>query len=128
MTDGESTLSYHVAHRIRKRSKAKKIRDSRTIFSDYSGNLLLRESEFLLEPIVSVCFFDRVEIGPLEVLHKGQGKHLALVKLADNRRNRSPAEGLGGAQSPLSGDEFITVSRDAKDHGLEKTARAHGQL
>ena len=71
MTHRELSGRQPPLHRLGQFQKPQKIRDRRSLFADAARDFLLRQAELVVQLMVGVRLFDRVEVLALNVLDEG---------------------------------------------------------
>ena len=78
-------------------------------FTDDLGNLFLAIAEFFQQSAVALGFFQRVEVGALDILDDRDLQRLGVARLDDDDRDFVQAGALRRAPAAFAGDDFISV-------------------
>ena len=105
----------HRLDRVRKGEQAQGVRDGRTALAEAARDVFLGEVVLFDELREAGGFFDRVEILALQVLDDGDFERVAVVALADDRRNGRALQRGAGAPATLARDEFVSRIAPADD-------------
>src|SRR5947209_17100426 len=87
-------------------------------FADDAGEIGLRIAEFAAELFVAHRFFERIEIGALNVLDHGNFKRRLLVGFYEDDRHVMHAGALRRPPASLAGDDLVSVG-DAGDRAYQ---------
>ena len=104
--------------------EAKGVGDRGTRLADAIGDLLLGQAELVDQLAVGEGLVDRIEVGPLDVLHERDLELVAVRQLADQRRDPVETGQAGGADATLPGDQLVAVERLGDEHRLEHAVLA----
>ena len=74
-------------HFLRQAEDAEKIRDGRAFFADAFGEVFLGQFELVLQPLVRLGRFERVQVLALDVLDQRHLEEFALGRFLDERGN-----------------------------------------
>ena len=74
---------------------------------DSLGELFLSRTKIRHELLICARFFQRVELGPVEVFQERVAEQIPVFGFPDDCRNRGFASELGGAQAALTHDQFV---------------------
>src|SRR5437868_15109192 len=97
------------------------------MFAEALRDLLVGDAESLDEAPQSARFFDRVEVGALQVLDEPQHELLVVPRFgADNRRHRVEPGQPGSAPAALARDQLVTVGKAPDEQRLQNTVKADG--
>ena len=91
-----------------------RIGDMRAAFADDFRQLRLGIAKIGPKPLIAARLLDRVEILALDVLDDRQFQSFAIIGFVNDDGNIGETRELGGAPTPLAGDDFIGVG-DAGD-------------
>src|SRR3546814_10968976 len=83
---------------------------------------LLAVPELGDQPLKSFGFFDRVQVGALDILHQRQFESGGVVQLPDNGRNLVQPRRLCRPPAPFAGDDFIATAAERADENRLKQA------
>lgn len=83
------------------------VADGGACLADAEGDVVLRHVEFSRQAAVGAGLFHRVEVLALDILDDRQLQGLAVVDVAHHHRDGGQAGQLGGAETPLAGDQLI---------------------
>ena len=84
--------------------------------------LLLCVAELLHQQSIGPGFFERIEVGALDVLDEGDFQRLAVAQFADEHGYVMNAGPLGGAPAAFAGHDFVlAASQRPDDDGLEQS-------
>src|SRR3546814_4586213 len=87
---------------------------------------LLAVPELGDQPLKSFGFFDRVQVGALDILHQRQFESGGVVQLPDNGRNLVQPRRLCRPPAPFAGDDFIaTAAERADENRLKQRSEEH---
>jgi hypothetical protein len=86
----------------------------------------VRASEVVEELLVGGRLLERVQLRPVEVLQQRVAQQVAVVRLADDRRDRRQARRLRRAPATLAHDELVPVTDGADDDRLQHADLADG--
>ena len=130
VSGGELLLLQEPADRCRELKQAKRVGHGRAVFSDNVCDFLLGEQKLFHQSLVAVGFFDRIEIGSLEVFDHRECERGAIVGGADDRGDFGPSESCCGPEATFSGDEFkaAAVWRRANRDRLEESVNPKARL
>src|SRR5438128_649096 len=96
--------------------QTKKVCDGRSLFSDAARNLLLRQTEIVMELVVCVGLFHRVEIFALDVLDERNLQCVTVVmEILNYGWDALQASPLRRAKSALAGDQPKLMIAGAAD-------------
>ena len=100
------------------------IRDVAARLVDQFGDFRLAHALFVGEMLVGARFFDRVEVFALDIFDQRNRHHLALIEIADNRRNFMQFGALRRAPAPFAGDQLVAALalKRTDDDGLDDPA------
>ena len=91
------------------------------------GGLLLCESVFLNEGLITGRLFNGVQVFPLEVFNETQLHDGTVVGLDDDRRNLVEAGQLGSPPAAFAGDDLVIAGGQTADgEGLDDPVDADG--
>src|SRR5689334_14230265 len=108
MSDAEYSVSQHLSDCRWELKNAKHVGDGRAVPPHHRCNRLLSVSKFSNELVVSLRFFDWIEVTTLEIFNQGETEQLAIVDIFDNRADVMPAK-LGRCPQPsLAGDQLVS--------------------
>ena len=82
------------------------------------------QSVFRCEPVVCTRLVDRIQVLALDVLDERDQERLAIGDRADDCRDRGEPRLLGREETPLAGDELVSVRGGAKENRLEDSSLA----
>src|SRR2546428_539422 len=94
-------------------------------------DLIMSEAELFAEAFEPASFFDRVEVGTLEVLDQAEHQLRVVAGVAaHDRRHRVEAREPSGTPSSLSRDQLVAVDASADEERLQHAVLAYrfGQL
>ena len=109
VSDAQRSVANGLLQFGRQLQERHEVGDGRPAQTEPRGQLLVGHlvvGQVLLEPL---RLLDRVEVGPLNVLHQGRLEALLIVEVHDGDRDRGHADGLGGPQPSLAGDQLIAI-------------------
>ena len=72
--------------------------------TDLLRDLFLAHSKFAGKPRVTLRFFDRIEIGALQIFDQREFQHIAIVRRSNNDRHLRQSCGQRCSPAPLTGD------------------------
>ena len=115
------------AHLLGQTQQAKVIGDRRAVLADRDGNLLLRQSRLVAEPLVGLRFLDGIEVLALDVLDQRGLEEFLVADLGDVDRQLQQAGDLRCPPAALAGDDLEALALAAHDDRLHQ-ARAADRL
>jgi hypothetical protein len=78
-------------------------------------------TELLQQLLVGRGLFQRVEVGPVDVLEQGVAEHVVVAGVPDDRRDELVAEGLSGTPTAFSHDQFVGAGFEfTNNNGLKE--------
>ena len=105
---GERSLNFN-----RESQEPHFVRHRAPAFSDFLGNLLLREIEFFNQFFVGPRFFKNVQVLALDIFDERDLKFFPLPRFfPDNHRNHFESGDFGRFEAPLTRDQLILLRRD----------------
>src|ERR1041385_96168 len=110
MTRRDLAILDHELDRVGQSQQAQQVRDRRSILSNRVGYLLLSEAELVEQTLIAARFFDRVEVGALQVLDEGKHEHCLLVEVPHDRLNVGPSKVGRGSETPFPRDELESIA------------------
>ena len=135
---GERAALDEVEHVVRQLEQSQTVRHGRLRAADPLGELAERERELVLEKRVGACLLDRREILACDVLDEREDQRLAVVGLADERRDRREPRRAGRPPAALAGDELLApvaervgrapAGRPLRAHGLRQAAQRSASI
>src|ERR1035437_9782779 len=128
MALGYASLGKRVLDRQVEVEQSQGVGYGRASLADSSGDVVLRQGEFVGQLPVGMSFLYCVEVCPLDVLDDGDGKLVALGQLPDDRRDVVQSGHLGGANSSLAGHELVAVQyfgHRSEEHTSELQSRQY---
>ena len=103
-------------HRRRQPQQPQKVRHSRALLAHSSGDLLLRHPELVVQLVIRVRLFHRVEVFALDVLDQRELQRVAgLEGVLHHGRHGGQPRLLRGAEAALAGDQLVLIA-GAHDH------------
>ena len=75
----------------------------------------MRRAELVEQLLVRGRLFEGVQVGAVDVLEQRIAQHGVVAGVANDRRNRVPADGLGGTPPPFAHDELVATATDFPD-------------
>ena len=106
---------------------AQKVRDRGAFLAHPLGEVLLGELEFVLEPLVRLGCFERVQVLALDVLDERHLQELALGRfLHDGRNGLEPGEPCR-APPALACDQAVAAACSVHDDGLDDPLLFYGR-
>src|ERR1051326_3158086 len=116
VTHRQRSRREQLLHALRQLHQAQKVRDRRALFADLLRDLFLRQSEFFVQLVIGVRFFDRVEVLALDVLDERELQGVAVGRaLLDDDRYFAESRFLRRAEAALAGDQPVLVIADARN-------------
>jgi hypothetical protein len=122
----ERVLLDHLLDRGRQLQESQGVGDRDPAAADTRRHLLVRETEVLDELLVRSGFFERVEVGAVDVLDQCVLERRRVVSGSDQGRDRLQAGATGGAPTALARDQLVAVVRGTHEHGLEHADLPNG--
>ena len=110
MPERKFSAADHLPNGRRQREQAEHVRYRRPLSADRFTDLLLGERETRDQFLITLRFFNRVQVAPLEILDEREREHRLIVELANVHRNVAPTEFLDRPETPLTGHEFKSGS------------------
>src|ERR1700716_3311678 len=110
MTGGDVSSLHHAPDGCGKCQHAEEICDCGAVLPDSIGHLLLGKAELIEETLIALRLLQGIEVGALEILDKGEGKHRSVIEVAHDSRNLRPAKASSRPQSALPRDELPTTA------------------
>jgi hypothetical protein len=107
MAKGEGAIPDESLYFVGEGQQSQGIRDRRSVLADSLGDLLMGKSEVIDELPVAFRLFDGIEIFALKVFDEGERKQLLIGNVSNDGWDRTPTESVGGAEPPLTCDEFV---------------------
>ena len=90
--------------------QAEEVRDRRPLLPNPLRDLFLRQAELLVELVVCVGLFDRVQVLALDVLDQRDLKHVAIGhRFLDDHRHGVQTSLLRRTEPPLTCNETVSV-------------------
>ena len=112
VTGGEFAVLDIALHRIREFQEPQRVGDVAAALADNPGDLFLAVVKLLHQRAIAFRFFQRVEVGALNILDDGELQRFRIRRLDDDDRHFVQAGALRGAPAPFAGDDLVAV-RDA---------------
>ncbi len=84
---GELSRRHKLEHRRGQMQQAQRVRNAGAGFADPPRNLLLRQSELLLQAQVALCLFYNVQVFPLQVFDQGYFHNLLRIRRPHDDRH-----------------------------------------
>lgn len=97
-------------HQRREPKQTQGIGDLRTRPSDPLGQFLLGTTEIFKQLTIGSCFFQRVQLGAMQVLQQRISQKVRIIHIPNNRRNSGKAGIFSSTQPSLTHDELIAPS------------------
>ena len=94
-------------NRFRQGQQAEGIGNRTAAFADGFGNGFMRQAEFVGETLQAACFFNRVEVFPLQVFNQTHCQRGFVADVFDDDGNLGQPGQLAGAPAAFSGDQFV---------------------
>ena len=116
MAGGDLAFLEQATHAGRELQQAEGVGHGGAVLAHGVGDLLLRGAELLLEPLVALGLFDRIEVGALQILHERERERLAVVDDLHQGGDLRPTESGGGAVPSLTCDQL--EARAAAERGV----------
>ena len=109
MPRGEHTGGDPALDGRRELQQTQRVGDLRTRAPDAVRQLVVRAVEVLQQLVVGGCLFQRVQLGPVQVLQKRVQQKLLVVRGPHDRGDRLQAGLTAGPPAPLTHDELVAV-------------------
>ena len=110
------------ADTFRQRQQADGVGDMAAALADRISELLLRIAELIHQLLIGARFFQRIEVGALDILDQRDLQRLAVGKIADQHRHLVHAGALSRAPAPFAGDDFeLAIAALAHHQRLQQT-------
>ena len=94
--------------------------------ADFARDVFLLEFEFVGQPRVGLSFFDRIQIGALQVFHQRKLKHFEVGRLTDDDGNFFQSGLTRGAPATFARDELEETANLADNERLDDAVLADG--
>ncbi len=119
---GKRPLRQHVAHRIGKLQKTKAVSHVATALSDNLTQIILSVAMFSDQLLVTQRFFERVQVGALNVFDDCKLKRGPIIDITNDNGNFGETGKLSCAPATFTGNDFKTVLIDSpNDDRLDDT-------
>ena len=117
--DRNQILGHPCLHLLMQVEQSHRVGHRRPASTDLLRDLFLAHSKFAGEPRVTLRFFDRIEIGALQIFDQRELEHFAIVRRSNNDRHLGQSCVLRCAPAAFTGDQFVTAIDLADDQRLD---------
>ena len=128
MTQRYGAIAHHAADGVGKGQQPEHVGDRRALPPHGVSNLQLRQPELRDEFLIPLGFFNRIEVGTLQVLDQREREDGLIIEFSHVNGNVLPSECLDGAESPFARDEFETCATRTYEQRLEQSTRPDAVL
>jgi hypothetical protein len=126
VADGEQILRNPNLNLRMQIKQAKRIRHRRAAAAHFEGDVFLPHSEFTGQASIALGFFDRVEIGPLQILDERELEDFKIAGGTNNNRHMGKTHFLSGAPTTLARDQLVPALNRADDERLNNAVLLDG--
>ena len=109
----------------RRTTQPQQIGNMAAAFADSLGQLCLRIGELIDKPLISFSFFDRIEIGTLDIFDQANLQSGDIIDRLNNHRHLVQPRLLRGTPAPFTGNDFEAVTGRAHQQGLQHARFLH---
>ena len=106
---GNSAIHQRLFDRGRRVQQKHGICNRRAAFPHTTGNRLMRKLKFLDQVMVSLCFFDGVQVGALDVFNQRQFEQLLICGVTDDHRDGIQPCLARGLQTTFAGNQGVNT-------------------
>ncbi len=106
MAHADRALDDAGLNRLRQLSQPQKVGHRRSAFADSGRGLVLSETELMDQAMIGFGLFNRIQVGPLDVLHQRHFQQLVVVDRSHHHRDLTQSGAPRGAQTALAGDQL----------------------
>ncbi len=110
MPGGQDTCGYSALNQWWKLKQSQRVGYLRTGPTDPVCELFVCGAEVLQELLVRCCFFQRIQLAPMQVFQKGITEKVIVGSITDDRRDRFESRSLHCPPATFTHDQFIRFS------------------
>ena len=119
MTHGNRARAERLFNGLRRAGQTQQIGDMTAAFANGLGKLGLRIGELIDKPLISLSFFNRIEVSALHILDQADFQRGDIIDRLNNYRHLMQARHLCRAPASFTGDNLIAVINRAHQKRLQ---------
>jgi hypothetical protein len=120
MTHVDGAFDHHLLHARRQGKQPHQIGDMAARLVNNPGQRFLAMPVILDKPLISLRFFNGIEILALDILHQRDFQRRRIGEVADDHRHFVQLRTLGCPPAPLAGDDLVAGTGRTDDNGLDQ--------